>query len=116
MLPKEFDLNGLQNEENRLMLKSLILQLKKDALMSGLQFELNEESSVESLIHFLNNFVFNLIQKDFSSYASFLYRVDVNEKDISGLHEISMDILVQKISELILKKEWRKIWFRSRNQ
>ena len=116
MLPEEFTLKELQKEENKVLLKNMILQLRKDAQMSGLDFELNENSSSDDLISFLNDFLTELIHKDFTSYANFLYRIDVSEKEILKISEASLEILVGRISELILRKEWQKIWFRSKNQ
>jgi len=115
MLPKEFTLKELQKEENTFLLKKLILQIRKDAQMSGLEFELNENSSVEVLVDFLNKYIAELIQKDFTSYVNFLYRIDVSEKEIIKINETSLETLVSRISELILRKEWQKVWFRSRN-
>jgi len=115
MLPKKFTIRELQKEENKVLLKNLILQIKKDAQMSGLEFDLSECSSVEKLIDFLNKFIAELIQKNYSSYANFLYRIDVSEKEIVKINETSLETAVNRIVELILRKEWQKVWFRSRN-
>ncbi len=115
MLPKKFTIKELQKEENKVLLKNLILQIRKDAQMSGLEFNLNKYSTVEILIEFLHKFLSELIQKDYTSFANFLYRIDVSEKEIVKINETSLETTVNRINELILRKEWQKVWFRSRN-
>ncbi len=115
MLPENFSIKDFQKSGYSVFLKELILQLQKDALMSGLDFDISENSTGKQLILYLNDFLEVLIQKDYTSFANFLYRIDVSEKELTKLNETDLEKLTGKISELILKKEWRKIWFRSKN-
>ncbi len=115
MLPQEFSIEYLQEAENKEFLKKLILQIRKDAQMVGVDFELNEESSPIGLVNYLQYFLSNLVRNDFAAYVNFLYRVDISEKQLMNLQDLEISILVNNIAILLLKKEWQKVWFRSKN-
>ncbi|MEN8123824.1 MAG: hypothetical protein ABFR32_01745 [Bacteroidota bacterium] len=115
MLPQEFSIEYLQEIENKELVKKLILQIKKDTQMVGVDFELNEESSPHELVNYLQIFLRNLIQNDFTTYVNLLYRVDIPEMKLLKLQNLEISILVKKIAILVLKKEWQKVWFRSKN-
>ena len=115
MLPQKFSIEYLQEVENKELLKKLILQIQKDAHLVGVEFELNKESSSLELVNYLQNFLSDLIQNDFTTYVNLLYRVDVPEKQILILQDMEISILVKKIAILLLKKEWQKVWFRSKD-
>jgi len=116
MLLQEFSLKKLQEIENKELLIKLILQIKKDAQMVSVDFNLNEESSSIKLVNYLQVFLTNLIQNDFKAYLNLLYRVDISEKELLKLQGLEINILVKNIAILILKKEWQKVWFRSKSR
>ncbi len=116
MLPQEFSIEYLQEVENKELLIKLILQIKKDAQMVGVDFEIKEESSPFELVNYLQIFLSNLIQNNFNAYANLLYRVDIPEKELLDLQDLEISILVKNIAILLLKKEWQKVWFKSRIQ
>ncbi len=116
MLPQDFSIEYLQESENKELLKKLILQIQKDADLVGVEFELNEESSSIELVNYLQYFLSNLIQNNFSTYANLLYRIDISEKQLIKLQDMEISILVKNIAILLLKKEWQKVWFKSRIQ
>lgn len=116
MLPQEFSIEYLQEVENKELLIKLILQIKKDAQMVGVDFEINKESSPYELVNYLQIFLSNLIQNNFNAYANLLYRVDIPEKKLLDLQDLEISILVKNIAILLLKKEWQKVWFKSRIQ
>jgi len=43
-----------------------------------------------------------------------LYIVDVPEHQIKNIKETDLERLVPQVAFLILKREWQKVWFKSR--
>jgi hypothetical protein len=55
-----------------------------------------------------------LIQYKFAEYLSLLYIVDVPEDQVKKLDGSDIMELSEQVSFLILKREWMKVWFRSK--
>ncbi len=115
MLPQEFSIKYLQEIENNELFQKLILQIKKDTKMIGVDFEIDKETTSKILVIYLQEFLTDLIKNDFTSYVNLLYRVDISEKQLSKLQDLEITALAKSISFLILKKEWQKVWFRNKN-
>jgi len=54
----------------------------------------------------------HLINNEFDSFLNFLYRIDLSEDKIIHLSKNNQEIYIGSISFLILKREWKKVWFR----
>lgn len=106
-------LDQIQKED---LLKRLIQQINKDAQLVGIDLDLNENSSPENLVLNLKILLMDLINNKFSDYVNFLYRIDVSEKQMLELQGLELNILTEKVAILILRKEWQKVWFKSKNQ
>jgi len=106
----------LQQIENKHLLKALIRQLNKDVALSGLNFELKEEASAKEVVAELQSHLYSMISDDFGSYLNFLYRVDIPEKKIKSIDETDTGLIVQIVTQLVLEREWQKVWFKSKNR
>lgn len=98
------------------LLVNLILQLNKDFTMVGLDFDLSKESNPDLVVSYVEFFILNLIKNDFNSYLNLLYRIGIPENQVRDINEIDIEIISKKITILILRKEWQKVFFRSRIQ
>jgi hypothetical protein len=117
MLPEHRNIKQLINQiEKEDLLKNLILQINKDAQLVGIDFNLDECSSPKNIVLELKNLLYNLIKNSFSDYINLLYRIDVSEKQIAEFQYFELEIVVEKSVDLILRKEWQKVWFKSKNQ
>lgn len=96
------------------LLVDLIEQLNKDFTMVGLDFDVSKESTPEVVVRYLETYILELIKKDFSSYVNLLYRIDIPEKQVKEIEDIDIKIISKKIAILILRKEWQKVFFRSK--
>jgi len=105
--------NKIQGED---LLKKLIQQTNKDANLSGIDFNLNESFTLTSTANELNELITDLIKYDFGSYLNFLYRIDISETDLLKIQDNEMKDLSKKVTILILKKEWQKVWFKNKNR
>ena len=105
----------LQQIESKHLLKALIIQLNKDASLAGLSFELKENASAKEVVTELQSLLYTLISGDFGSYLNFLYRVDLSEKKIKSIRETNTEVIVRIVTQLVLEREWQKVWFKSKN-
>lgn len=111
-LPTTFD--NLIQEANRLDLyKKLIKQLNKDFLYANINLEFDEDVLPSSLKLMLHETVYNLIQEKFADYLNLLYIIDVPEKKVRQLDGSDILKLSEKVTFLILQREWQKVWFKS---
>ena len=114
---KPIDINHLlQDIQKEELLEKLIVQINKDMAMSGIEFDLKEQSSPKEIISGLQGLIHDLIKFDFNTYLNLLYRIDVSEKQIRELQETDLSNLSCQVTFVILRKEWQKVWFKSKSQ
>jgi len=93
---------------------ALIIQLNKDFLLANLDVGVSENCTPEILEKKLCLIVEELINNEFDSFLNLLYRVDLSEHKIVDLPKDSQESYIASISFLILKREWKKVWFRKK--
>lgn len=111
-LPKDFEAlvelaNGLE------LYKKLIIQLNKDLLYANIDLEFDDKVLPTSLKLILQEEVYNLIQNKFTEYLNLLYIIDVSEAKVRALDGNDTVILSEKVTFLILQREWQKVWYKA---
>ncbi|MCA0933211.1 hypothetical protein LCM02_12165 [Lutimonas saemankumensis] len=106
----------INNLESSNLISSLIEQVKKDARLSGLDFKCLTSISAEELVKVVYKFLLDLIINDFGAYLNFLYRVDISEKDLKSIDQIQPHEIAKEVTILLLKREWQKVYLKSKNQ
>lgn len=102
--------------ESRQLLGKLIEQLKKDALLSGVDFTCEESILPEQLLQKVYDLLLNLMINDFRTYLNLLYRVDLSEASLKSIDETDPERIAQIVTLLLLKREWQKVFFKNRIQ
>ena len=92
----------------------LLKQLEKDFLLSNENIEINQKTSPQELLTILHQKIYDLISFKFNEYFNLLYIIDVSEQQIKSLDGSDLLILSQQVSQLILKREWQKVYYRNR--
>lgn len=92
----------------------LIIQLNKDFSLANFDFNLDAEVSPLILKIELQKAVKNLIVNDFNTYKNILYIVDIPEGLIKNIESSNIDIYTDSIVFFILKRVWKKVWFRNK--
>lgn len=92
----------------------LIEQLNKDFQLAGIQQSFSLNSTSTELIQELQKTIIKLINYDFEGYLNLLYRVDLSENKIKKLSGSDIDKMSEQVAYLLLKREWQKVWFKSR--
>ena len=101
----------VQIETNSLY-ENLVKQLNKDFEIIGTAVDFNETENPLDLFEFLQEVVSELLEKHFDVFLNLLYRIDINEHQIKTIINQISDDTEQQITFLILKREWKKVWFK----
>ena len=88
---------------------SLLLQLQKDFLLIGLNFEIDSLENPTELFDYLLSVVNLLITTKINDFLNLLYRIDISEFKIKKIIESNSLTIDKEISFLILKREWTKV-------
>ncbi|WBX73424.1 hypothetical protein PG913_11350 [Tenacibaculum pacificus] len=99
--------------ENDLYSK-LIIQLTKDFGLANYDLKISEKSTPDTLKEALNNAIKNLILTDSNTYKTILYIIDVPEEIIQKIDTSDINNYVEAVVFLILKRVWKKVWFRAK--
>ncbi len=94
----------------------LVEQLDKDFSRAAIDLNLPNDISPKELKLKLHEKIITLIQKHYSDYLNLLYIIDVPEELIKQLEESDNLIFAERVSYLILKREWQKVWYRNKGQ
>ena len=92
----------------------VVQQLNKDMYMAALDIEFPTDIPPESLVKNLEIQLETLLLRQYDDYLNLMYRVDVQEADLLKLNGLFADDLLKEITFLILKREWQKVYFRSK--
>lgn len=114
MLPSyQNSIDLLTNVANQKLYKQLIVQLNKDFSLTRIDLDFSANNTPSELKEKLQKSVKELILHDFNSYTNLLYRIDVSEKDTKIVDSTNIDAYIENITFLILKRVWRKVWFKN---
>jgi len=94
---------------------ALIRQLNKDFMLANLEYNLEENCNPDLLKQKLGVIIADLVNNEFDSLLNLLYRVDLSEHKIIELPKENQETYIASISFLILKREWKKVWFRKKH-
>jgi hypothetical protein len=94
--------------------QKLLEQLNKDFTLANEPVDFPKSTTPEELKIQLHEKIYRLIQQNFAQYLNLLYIIDVPEDQIKKLDGSDIVELSKKVSFLILKREWMKVWFRNR--
>ena len=92
----------------------LIDQLNKDFTLANESIDIPDATAPNDLKIMLQEKIYRLIQHKFAEYLNLLYIIDVSEEEVKKLDGSDISILSGQVAFLILKREWQKVWFRSR--
>ena len=95
---------------------NLIEQINKDFNLANESIDLAQDINPEELKSELHEKIYRLIQYKFAEYLNLLYIVDVPEDQIKKLDGSDIGELSKQVAFLVLKREWRKVWFRNKYQ
>ena len=98
---------------NKGLLTHLVTQLNKDFALSGLSISLENITDAQHLSNTLIKIVQHLIQTNFDGFLQLLYRVDVEESQLQSDATQNIEVISEKATFLILKREWEKVYYKN---
>jgi len=104
----------LEKVANENLYQNLIIQLNKDFQLSNLNESFELSSEPNQLKKELANILLKLITKQYDDYLNLLYRIDVSEKELLTVSSNNLNVTVEQITYIILKREYQKVWFKNR--
>lgn len=111
--PLNTDLLLSEAQKEELYIK-LIEQLNKDFALANELLDFSITTKPIDLKIALHEKIYQLIQHKFAEYLNLLYIIDVSENEIKKLDDSDLIELAEKVTFLILKREWQKVWFRNK--
>ena len=108
-------MNSLQliSEQKEVSLTELTGQITKDLSLAGIDTTYFENVKTgEVLLEKLQYFIQDILSHHQTDFDRFMYRVDVPEKEFSGVMTTNFDVLIDRIVFLVLKREMQKLIFR----
>ncbi len=116
MLPQQFSFEIFQEKKNKELLVKLIKQLNKDFNQTGIECHFDIDLTPIDLANKLQKQLELLLNNDFQTYVNLLYRIDISEAKLKTMEDVEIENISKKVAILILKREWQKIWLKSRFQ
>lgn len=114
MLPLSNDLDSLLDQAVSMNLYAqLLVQIQKDFGLANTPIFIKTDCTPEDLKNILLDKVFNLISHRFDDYLNVLYMMDVSEQEVKKLSGHDLPLMSQEVVFLLLKREWKKVWFRN---
>ena len=112
-LPSTFE-SLIENANQLNLYKKLIIQLNKDLLYANINLAFDEDVLPTSLKLLLHETIFKLIQEKFTDYLNLLYIIDVSEQKVRALDGFDILELSEKVTLMILQREWQKVWLKNK--
>lgn len=94
------------------VLKDIIIQLNKDLALSNVGFEFKEDSGFEDFWLDLVAVVRELLNKHYEKYLHFIYRVDLNERDLLVADIAPFEEVEAFVAYQIVRRVYKKVYFR----
>ena len=110
--PANIDALISQAEEEHLYFK-LIEQVNKDFALANEPLDVPASIFPFEFKNLVQEKIYKLIQHKFAEYLNLLYIIDVSEEQIKKLDGSDLEELSEKVTFLVMKREWQKVWFRN---
>ena len=111
--PTTIDALISQAEEEHLYFK-LIEQVNKDFALANEPLDVPASILPFEFKNLVQEKIYKLIQHKFAEYLNLLYIIDVPEEQIKKLDGSDLVELSEKVTFLVMKREWQKVWFRNK--
>lgn len=112
-LPQTFN-DLIAEAESQSLYKQLVKQLNKDLALANIDLSFSEDVLPTSLKLLLHEMIYKLIQERFMDYLNLLYIVDISENKIKALDGTDTLDMSEKVTFIVLQREWQKVWFRNK--
>lgn len=114
MLPDKRDFTFLEEAQKEALYEGTILQLNKDFQLASLDYKFEFDEHPDALVKKTGAIISHLLKNEYDAYLNFMYRVDVSEKELAKIHNLTLEKTIAFITWAVLKREFQKVWFRNK--
>lgn len=112
MLPKVKTVLDLELQiKEEAIFKLLLQQINKDFLLIGMDYHFESSINANDFMVTLQQVIMELVDTNFELFLNLLYRIDLDETKIVSIITSEQGVYT-KITFEILKREWKKVWFK----
>ena len=104
----------LSEAEKENLYSKLIEQINKDFNLANEAVDFPQSTTPHELKVQLHEKIYRLIQYKYAELLNLLYIIDVPEDNVKQLDGSDIVALSEQIAFLVLKREWMKVWYRSK--
>lgn len=104
----------LETVQKEQLYNELLIQLRKDFELANVPIKLSMDVTPSELKSLLHEKIYFLIVERFHDYLNLLYVVDISEQQVKKIVPSDAVDISAEVSFLLLKREWQKVWFRSK--
>jgi len=98
------------------LFNKLIHQVEKDFVLANIPLKIPETLDAVGFIALIRKKVYYLIMEHFAEYLNLMYIIDIPEKEFQHIDITDTIDVADQITLLILKREYKKVWYRNRYQ
>ncbi|MGO4918442.1 hypothetical protein [Maribacter spongiicola] len=94
----------------------LVHQVEKDFVLANVSLKIPDTLGHVAFIALVREKVYYLMMEHFSDYLNLMYIIDIPENDFQNIEITDTVDVADQVTLLILKREYKKVWYRNRYQ
>ena len=98
------------------LLDKLKHQVEKDFVLANVPLQIPETIGHSEFITLIREKVYYLMMEHFAEYLNLMYIIDIPESAFHNIEITDTVDVADQITLLILKREYKKVWYRNRYQ
>ncbi|SIQ22024.1 hypothetical protein [Maribacter ulvicola] len=91
-------------------------QVEKDFVLANIPLQIPEILDHSDFIALIREKVYYLMMEHFAEYLNLMYIIDIPESAFHNIEITDTVDVADQITLLILKREYKKVWYRNRYQ
>lgn len=91
-------------------------QVEKDFVLANVPLKIVEILGHIEFIALIREKVYYLMMEHFSEYLNLMYIIDIPESEFQHIEVTDTVDVADQVTLLILKREYKKVWYRNRYQ
>lgn len=98
------------------LFEKLVKQVEKDFILANIPLKITKTIDGISFIALIREKVYYLMMEHFAEYLNLMYIIDIPEKEFEHIKITDTVDVADQVTLLILKREYKKVWYRNRYQ
>lgn len=91
-------------------------QVEKDFVLANIPLQVPEILNQSDFIALIREKVYYLMMEHFAEYLNLMYIIDIPESAFHNIEITDTVDVADQVTLLILKREYKKVWYRNRYQ